>query len=85
MSLIQLLPSLPTLFVPVIFVSRYSRPPSLHFPDKYTLEFMHLGQFFADNTERGTLLCEITQVGFYGFPCQNTSYRQYQEWTTTSG
>lgn len=58
-SLIQLLTSLPTPFISMIFVSRHPRHPFFHPPVKYTLGFVHTGQFLCRQYREELLLREI--------------------------
>ena len=58
-SLIQLLISLPTLFISMISVSRHPRHPFFHPPVQYTLGFVHTGQFFCRQYREELLLSEI--------------------------
>lgn len=58
-SLIQLLISLPTLFISTIFVSRCPRHLFFHPPVQYTLGFAHTGQFFCMQYREELLLSEI--------------------------
>lgn len=58
-NLIQLLTTLPTLFISMTFVSRHPRHPFFYPPVKYTLGFVHTGQFFCRQYREEFQLSEI--------------------------